>query len=141
MKAMVRQFLKGSLRPLPDGTTKVATIVVGPGSYVVFAKLDLVASQSEAGLAHVQVALRFAHAGRTVEDETTHQWMSPQHSNHRMETIALNIGVRFELSLTDPNPSESRPIDLIVLTRVPNSVSVSNIIMTVLEVDEVEHQS
>jgi hypothetical protein len=140
MKAMVRQFLKGALRPLPSGTSTVATIVVGPGSYIVYAKLDLVASQNTDALTHVQVALRFTHSGRRVEDETTHQWAHPRNSNHRTETIVLGIGVQFELLLTDPNPTESRPIELVALTPVAETVSVSNVTMTLLEVDQVEHK-
>jgi hypothetical protein len=139
MKAKVSQFLKGALRSLPSGTTNVATIGITPGSYVVFAKLDLVAAQNAADLTHVQVALRFSHSGRRVEDETTHQWAHPRSSNHLTETIALNIGVQFELLLTDPNPTERRQIELVALTQVPDTVSVSNIIVTVLEVDQVEH--
>jgi hypothetical protein len=139
MKAMVSQFLKGALRSLPSGTTTVATIVITPGSYVVFAKLDLVAAQNADDPTHVQVALRFSHSGQRIEDETTHQWAHPRSSNHRTETIALNIGVQFELLLTDPNPPERRPVEVVALTPVADTVSVSNIIVTVIEVDQVEH--
>lgn len=142
MRALWKQFHKGSQFPIQSGgVTTVGKIIITPGSYIVFAKLDILAHTNSTGLASVQVALRYTDPnGPDVEDETTHQWANPRNSNHATETIALNIGVRFEPTIAESASGLMRSVGLIAFANRDDVIHASNVTITAIIVDELVNE-
>jgi hypothetical protein len=139
MRAIVKPISKGSQLPINSGgTTKLGDITITPGSYVVFAKMDILADAGSNGLAHVQVQLTFKDPqGHIVEDETTHQWANPPTSNHTSETITLNIGVRFEPTIGSLGTGgQLRSVELVAFANRNGVFRAANLVMTAIGVDE-----
>ena len=138
MEAIWKQFHKGALFPIQSGPiTTLARITIVPGSYIVSAKMDILAQSNSDGLASVQVALRFkGSSGSSVEDETIQQWANPRNSNHRTESIALNIGFRFEPTIAESASSLMRSVELVAFSNRDGVISASNLTITAITVDK-----
>jgi hypothetical protein len=138
MEALWKQFHKGTQFPIPSGdVTALAKIRIVPGSYIVSAKMDIMAQSNSDGLASVQVALRFKdHGGSMVEDETIQQWANPRNSNHRTENIILNIGFNFEPTIGEFGSSLTRLVELVAFANRDGVISASNLTITAITVDK-----